>query len=89
MVRSLLLLLILLPLPFCSFASKRPIFFLATVVLPFVLPFFASIVGIALAIVVDHKVVLVQTRADNLFVPFLVDFIVYAGLFFNLVRFES
>lgn len=56
---------------------------------PFLVPFFSSIVSIANAIVVDDKVVLVQTTTDDFLVAFFVDLIVEVLGFLYLIRGEA
>jgi uncharacterized membrane protein len=75
--------------PFCRLALQRQILALITaVVLALVLPFFSTVVGIALAVVVHHEVILVESASDHFLVAVFVDFIVDGTLVFHLVRVE-
>lgn len=77
------------PTRFARPTPTRKLVFTVGVVVVDVIPVFATIVGIAFAVVVDHEIILVQTLADNLLVPILVDFFVELLCVANLVSVED
>jgi hypothetical protein len=89
-VGPVILFLIFFAFPLARIAFQGHSFVvIATVVSAVVLPLFSAIVGIAFAIVVDDKVVLVQTTPDHLLVVLFSNFIINIALILNLVRVQS
>ena len=77
-------------LPLASISLHWHCFVVVTaVVSALVLPFFSTVVGVAFAIVVNHKIILVQATSDDLLVVLLSNFIIDVALIFNLVRVKS
>lgn len=70
-----------------SFAVFRQVFLALAVVhgLSFILPVFASVVGISFAIVVHDEIVSIQSISHDLFVSFVVDGLVYGLGFLHFV----
>ena len=56
-----------------------------TIVLPFAHPFLASVVCVALAIVIDDKIVAVESFPDNFLVALFINFFIQSLFFLNFV----
>lgn len=78
--------LVFFSLPFRGLASRgQVIVFAFAVDFAIVVPNLATVIGIPKAIVIDNKIVLIQTLTDYFFVSFLIHFIEDIFLFFDLV----
>lgn len=90
MISLLVFFLVFFAFPLASIAFHWHSFgVIAAVVSVLVLPLFSAVVGIAFAIIVNDKVVLVQTTPDDLLVVLLSDFVVNIALMLDVVRVQS